>query len=424
VSRRPRATSLEGFYGWHVVGLTGIVLAATAPGQTAAVSVFIDPMIEDLGISRATIATSYLIGTLVGAAAMPAVGRALDRFGVRLTMACVGGAFGTMLIALASVSNVVGLTGGFVGIRMLGQGALGLIATTATALWFARRRGTAMGISSAAGAVGISLAPVALERLIASEGWRTAWVIEGLLVWAVVLPIAVLGLRDHPSDLGQQPDGRPRTGDEPHVTWGVTRAVAMRSPFFWVLTGALATSGLLATAVAFHQISLLGERGLSATEAAGNFLPQTAAGLGAAVVAGVLVDRYRPGLVTAAVMLLLAGGLTWGAVVTPGWSAIGFGIVIGAAGGSMRTVEGAAVPRYYGTLHIGAIRGFVMAVVVGSTALGPLCFALVRDATGTYTAALLGGALLPVIVAVLALIVRPPASPRSLTAPAHAAHTP
>ena len=50
-----------------------------------------------------------------------------------------------------------------------------LTATTLTALWFTRRRGTALGIVSAVGAAGISLAPVVLERLIATTSWRTAW---------------------------------------------------------------------------------------------------------------------------------------------------------------------------------------------------------------------------------------------------------
>lgn len=97
-------------------------------------------MIADLGVSRSAISTSYLIGTLTGALAMPWIGRALDRHGVRRTMAVIGAVFGAVLIALATVTSLAGLTAGFVGIRMAGQGALGLTATTATALWFSRRR--------------------------------------------------------------------------------------------------------------------------------------------------------------------------------------------------------------------------------------------------------------------------------------------
>jgi hypothetical protein len=55
-------------------------------------------------------------------------------------------------------TGIVGLTAGFVGLRLAGQGALGLVATTAAALWFDRRRGTAT--VGAVGAVGISQTPL------------------------------------------------------------------------------------------------------------------------------------------------------------------------------------------------------------------------------------------------------------------------
>ncbi len=411
----------DGFYGWRMVALSAVALAATAPGQTAAVSAFIDPMIRDLGVSRSQISTAYLIGTLFGALFLPRIGRALDRYGVRLTMAAIGAVFGAVLLSLAAVSGLVGLTAGFVGIRMFGQGALGLAATTATALWFVRRRGTAVGIVSAVGAVGISLAPVLLERLISAYDWRTAWAVEGVLVWAVVLPVALFGMRDRPSDLGQQPDGRPSDTGAPHVEWGVTRSVAVRQPFFWVVTAGVAAAGMLGTAVAFHQISLLGERGLSATAAAGNFLPQTAAALVATLGTGALIDRFSPRWLTSASMLLLALGLVMGAAVTPGWSAIVFGLVIGAAGGSIRSLEAAALPRYFGTLHLGSIRGFVMAVSVGSSAFGPLLFALVHDHVASYAPALLASAVIPALVAAAAAFVAPP---RLAPAEAHGAPGP
>lgn len=403
-----RASSPDGFYGWRIVGLSAVALAATAPGQTAAVSAFIDPMINDLGVSRSQVSMTYLIGTLLGAAAMPTVGRALDQYGVRLTMAIIGALFGAVLLALSVVSGLVGLSAGFVGIRMLGQGALGLTATTAAAMWFTRRRGFALGLVSACGAVGISSAPLLLERLIAACGWRTAWAIEGLVVWAVVLPVALLGMRDRPSQLGQLPEGESRAANSVYREWGTPRRTAMRTPFFWVVTAGVGTAAMLGTGVAFHQISLLGERGLSATEAAANFLPQTVAALGATLATGALADRFSPRWLTVASMLILAAGLLWGAHVTPGLSAVGFGLLMGSAGGSIRSLEAAAFPRYFGTMHLGSIRGFVMAVAVGSSAFGPLGFALVREATGSYLPALLGSAVLPLVVAAVAALIQPP----------------
>lgn len=405
------ASDPHGFYGWRIVGFSTVAVALTAPGQTAAVSAFIDPMISGLGFSRTQLSTAYLIGTLTGAAAMPWIGRALDRYGVRRTMTTVAAAFGAVLIAMSLATNLVSVGAGFIGIRMLGQGALGLTATTATALWFTRRRGLALGLVSAVGACGISLAPLALERLIFDHGWRLMWATEGLLVWAVVLPIALVGMRDRPSDLGQRPDGQPHPTDGSQPTdqnWGLTRAQALRTRFFWVVTAAVAASGMLSTAVAFNQISLLGEHGLTPTQAAQNFLPQTIASVVATLATGAMIDRLNHRWVTTTAMASLAAGMLWALIVRPGWSALVFGLLIGAAGGSIRQVEAAAFPRFFGTAHIGSIRGLVMAISVGSTAFGPVLFALVHDATGSYNYALLGTAAVPILVAVAASFTHAP----------------
>lgn len=113
-------------------------------------------------------------------------------------MVILGAAFGAVLVGLSAVSGIVGLTAGFVGIRMLGQGALTLTATTSVALWFERRRGFAAGLTTALGAAGVSFLPVVFERLVSELGWRTAWLVEGIAVWAIVLPIAVFGCATAP----------------------------------------------------------------------------------------------------------------------------------------------------------------------------------------------------------------------------------
>lgn len=410
-SARPGARTSGGFYGWRVAGFCTLLAALTAPGQTAAVSALIDPMIDGLGVGRSTIATCYLIGTLTGAAAMPTVGRALDRFGARRTTAVIGVVFAAALFLLSGATGVVLLTIGFVGIRLAGQGALGLAASTTVSRWFVRRRGLVLGLLNAVSAAAISLTPVLLTALLPSLGWRRVWAVEAVVVLLVVVPVAWFGLRDRPSDLGQSPDGDHRVvrATEPVAEWGATRAEALRTPFFWVVAAAAAASGMLATAVAFHQIDLLGERGFSAAQAAANFVPQTVAGLLGALLVGVVVDRARSSAVLAAPMLLLAGGLVSAVFVTPGWSGIGFGVVLGAAGGSLRTAEAALLPKVFGTLHLGAMRGLITSVAVGSTAFGPVLFAVVRESTGGYSAALLGGAVLPLLVAVAAFLVRPPA---------------
>ncbi|SFD76479.1 MFS transporter [Streptomyces aidingensis] len=394
-----------------MVVFSTVALALTAPGQTIGVSVMIDPLIADLGIGRTEISTAYLIGTLTGACAMPLVGRAIDRYGPRRVMATVGAVFGAVLVALSFVSGIVGLTAGFVGIRMTGQGALSLVATTTVAYWFERRRGLALGIVGAVGSAGISTVPILTERLIAATDWHTAWLVQGLAVWAIVLPVALFGIRDRPADLGQYVDGvRPeagRGGDGTLTGW--PPRAALRTGMFWVIVACLSAASMLATGLAFHQIDLLGERGLSTAQAAANFLPQTAAVLLVTIASGALLDRFSPRLVMTGSMLTLAAAVIAAALVNSGWTALVYGLILGSSGGMIRAVESAAMARYFGTAHLGAIRGVSHTAVIAASALGPLAVSLGRDMTGSYAAVLPWLAVIPLLIAVAAVTVSEPA---------------
>lgn len=239
-------------------------------------------------------------------------------------------------------------------------------------------------------------------------GWRNAWLIEGLVIWAVVVPMALFAIRNRPSDLGQHVDGDAHPPTDAPEIWGVTRREAMRTTYFWLVTLAVTATGTLTTAVVFHQIDLLGSRGLTPTEAAANFVPQTIATLIATLGIGALADRISPRAVLITAMAMLAGGLILGTQVSPGLVAIAFGMLIGGSGGAMRVVEATELPRYFGTLHIGAIRGVVTGAAIAGTALGPLLFALGLGVTGDYSAILVLSAAFPISVIIAAFFIRLP----------------
>jgi MFS family permease len=411
---RPTGTG-RSFYGWRIVALCAVTLGMTAPGQTAGVSVFIDPMIAGLDLTRSQLSLAYLIGTLAGAGTMPAFGRLLDRRGVRFTMTVVGAAFMVVLAAMAGVANLVTLTLGFVGIRMLGQGALTMTSTTAVAYWFDRYRGRAVGLTAAGGQGLMTIAPVSLAAAVTAVGWRSAWVVAAVVVGLVTLAIARLGMYDSPAAIGQHVDGQaaPADHDSAEPVDGVPRDEAVRSRMFWALTGGVVATGLIGTGLSFHQISILGEQGLTPLQAAANFVPQTLAGLGATLGTGTLVDRVRPRVVLAASMATLAAAVLILPAVTPGLTAVVYGAALGAAGGSARALEAAAFPRLFGTRHLGSIRGVSMAAMVIGTALGPFALAVGRSAVGSYLPVLHWLLLLPAVVVVLGLSadVRQPTRP-------------
>lgn len=399
----------ESFWGWRMLALATITAALTGPGQTIGVSVFVDQFIADLGLTRSEVSTAYLIGTLVASLGLPIVGRQIDRIGVRRAMTFIGAGFGVALVAMAGVQGFITLAIGFTAIRFLGQGSLSLTSTVAVTLWFERRRGTAMGIFATSTSILMALVPVGLSLVIEAYDWRIAWLTSAVVIWLVVIPIARFGLVDRPSDVGQTPDGGvvPKVVSKEQVHESATRRQATRTLRFWVLIAAMASVGMLSTALNFHQISLLADAGLTATEAALMFLPQTVGAAVAGLLFGYIADRLTGRWLIPMAMALLATSLLLAANLDGQASIVLYAISLGAAGGSSRSVGATLLPRWFGIDHIGEIQGTATFINVASTAVGPVAFSLARDFAGNYGGAAFWFAFIPIGVGIAAFFLKP-----------------
>ena len=71
------------FSGWRMAALAAVMLALTGPGQTTGVSVFVNPMMGALDLTRSEVSVAYLVGTLIASFALTRIGRALDEYGTR-----------------------------------------------------------------------------------------------------------------------------------------------------------------------------------------------------------------------------------------------------------------------------------------------------------------------------------------------------
>ncbi len=379
----------------------------TGPGQTVGVSVFIDPMVSALDTSRAAVSSAYLAGTLMGATAMPVVGRFVDRRGIRVAQLVVGSAFVVALIGMSAVPGVLWLVLGFAGIRMFGQGSLSMVSNVSVAIWFERRRGVAMAVLATAGGALMMLVPVVLNVVIQSSGWRTAWLVAAAAVALVVLPIAWFGLVEPPDE---SPDPFPEAdagdksaGGRHGPSGSFTRWEATRTRQFWILMAVGVGSGMLTTALNFHQIDLLGEAGLSSSEAAAMFLPQVVGSAVASVGVGLLLDRVGARFVPALTMAALLAVLLVAAALAGGWIVLVYAVMLGAVGGSVRAALNTMVPGYFGVEHIGSIQGLMFLAMVAGTALGPVTLSLVEGRTGSYRSANLILAVVPVVVLLFSL---------------------
>jgi MFS family permease len=399
----PTVVSARRFPGWRILGLAILTAALTGPGQTIGVSVFVDHLISDLGLTRSTVSTAYLIGTLTAAFVLPVVGRQIDTRGVRRGMTAIGIGFATALAAMSGVVGFVTLAAGFVLIRLFGQGSLTLVSTVAVTLWFRSRRGFVLGLLATGTGMLMSLVPVASNAIIETVGWRTAWLVLACVIAVTVVPIGWFGMIDRPSDLGLEPDGGQIGETEAVLTeFSATRSEAIRMARFWILVAASSSVGMLATALNFHQISLLGDAGLSTTQAAAMFLPQFFGTAIAGVAFGWLSDRLTGRTLIPMSMGILASTLLLAANLGSGLTIAAYALTLGAAGGASRSVGSTLMPRWFGTDHIGSITGLSTLVGVASTAVGPVAYSLARDVAGTYETASLVFVVLPVTVALVA----------------------
>ena len=290
------------YYGWVMLGVSFLGMFASGAGQSFTISVFINPLIDALDISRTTISSAYTLGTLTAAFGLSYLGRLIDRFGARIMLASVGLLLGLSAIGFSTVANLAALYFMFTAVRIFGQGSLMLTSNNLASQWFIRRRGLALSIVSLGFAVSSAVYPPVIQALILSIGWRAVWVWVGLFTWALLIPVALILVRDKPEAVGLEPDGGPAqkaaredggATDGAIEPAGWTPGEAMRTPQFWIMALSNAVPSMLITGMVFHQISYFGEQGLDAQVAANVFTVTAVAMVASGLMFGWLFDRLQ-----------------------------------------------------------------------------------------------------------------------------------
>ena len=412
----------SGFSGWRMLLLAWLAIFLSGPGQTYGTSAFVDPMIEELEMSRSLFSTLYSVGTLASAAALMLLGRQIDRRGSRaiMALAAVGLAAGAVTLGLANGPVLVLI--GFGLTRAFGQGLLGLSARTLVPHWFVRQRGRAFSVLGLASTFSLALFPPFHERMISWLGWRNAWFVDAAFLALVFAPIIYIFLRDRPEDVGQYPDGERPIGDEAiaaaeaEAERGMTLRQAFRTFPFWGLVGASVVPSLVVTGLAFNQVAIFTDKGLPSSLAATTFTVESLFALPTTLAIGWLVDRFPVRYV------LLAGQVSLGLGMVALLASDGIPLALvyaalrGAAGVLWMVGADIAWPQYFGRKHLGSIRGFGIGVGVLGSALGPLPFGIVYDTFGGYTPAIASLLVLPVIAGILVWFSKPPVLPDRVAA--------
>lgn len=423
-------TSTPFYYGWVILVVAGITHFTSAPGQTYVVSIFLEPMIDDMGWSRTIFSGLYTAGSMTAALFMVAVGKALDRFGARKTLAILCVLMGFAAIWMSGVDAKWKLYVGFAALRTIGQGSFGLVATTMISTWFVRMRGRATALSSLGGAASMTAFPFVVHLLIESLGWRQAWTTLGISVWVLLLVPVIVLIRRSPEDIGVLPDGDQihkssekisgseripaienellgKSASEPsEIHFKLSEALRTRS--LWMLVFSSIALPLIMTGLMFHHVSILGSKGLSPALAAGTmglFGPlMLVANLGG----GYLSDRMPNRFLLAAGQAILVITMLWAMTIETAWQAVFYIVLASLSVGLVGTTNTVIWANYFGRRYLGSIRGFATTIMVAFSAMGALPFGIIYDRSESYDTAILILLVLPVFACIFSLLALPP----------------
>jgi MFS family permease len=376
------------FYGWWVVGAFS-VMTFTSTGIRHAVGPFLKPIVADLGLDRASFSLVIALSLFLYGVFMPLAGIALDRFSVRVVSSV-----GTILLVISLVLTAkvrtlwefAAVYGVLVPIGLAGTGPV--IASGVVARWFSKRRGTALSVLGSASMTGMSLLVPGVTWLILTVGWRTTYVLIGLGVLVLMLPLCLLVVRDSPESMGLEADGTPGKVGGAASAERVSSGEAVRTLAFWQLAGSFFTCGFSMSLLSAHGLPMLTDHGYTPMFASWVLGVLGGSSIGFTVMLGALSDRFgrRPVLASiyAGRVLIFAGfflirdnpiGILAVAVL---------GGITMAGTGSMTSALTADI---YGRFSVSSVFGLIFLVHQTGAAIGSWLAGALFDATGGYGAA-------------------------------------
>lgn len=410
------------FYGWVIVGVSGLTMFFRNAAATLTIAVFVFPMAEDTGWTRTAIVGAASVAGVVSMFISPFAGWVLQRFGPRILLAGSMLVLGGAVMSIRWVDNIVMFYVLFGIGRVIFSSPVQIGAATVVAQWFVARRGRATSALGVMHSLGMGFFPLFAQVLMnASDGdWRMAWFWIGISVWAVALPPTLLALIRSPETVGLKPDGEsgedsgPATSvsdaSESEVQW--TLHDAMRTPAMWMLALAGGLVFFIHTGVNIHQAAFLRDQGISASVAASALTVMAAGTALGSIFWGWLLDKLPVRTVYALTAGWLGGVALLFLLVDSAAIAFVVAAVFGIGLGGLLVVPPVVMADYFGRNSLGAIRGVTEPFVSGGQAIGGIAAGVIFDLSDSYTGTFPMFTVAALIGALLIVLARRPSTLR------------
>lgn len=375
------------YYGWNMLAVLAVTETISYGILVYAFSVFVVPLEQAFGWSRATINGAITAAQLVAGLLAWPVGVWLDRHGARWLM--TGGALWAALwlavwgfVTTPWQHIVVWVMLGIAMATTLYEPAFVVVAN-----WFHRQRSTALTVLTFVAGFAIIIATPSTTWLIHSYDWRhTAWIYAGVMA-LVVAPLLAWWIRKTPADVGATVDGVPAVAVLPvgSVPAGAV-SVALRDAGFWVLSLAFLASTCALVVVLQTFVPLLIDLGHSPADAAWYAAAAGVLALPSRLLLtplGTVVSRFT----LATVLCVMQGLALVVLMVVPGvWGIWGCVLLFGLSFGAITPARAALFADRYGVAVYGALSGILALVLTSARAIMPVLVESVRGQLGDYVA--------------------------------------
>ena len=407
--------------GWKAFSGICVMLLLWSGIEWYCMSLYADPVVSDLGISRT--AFMFALSLMAGISAtisLTCFGFIEQRVGVRRLL-IAGGILDTLAFLVLGLAHSLPVL--YLGAILYGFGTSVTgynMAATAVNHWFAQRRGSMVGVANTVGCVsGIVFSPV-IAALIAVAGWRTSFFICCALSAAGVVLVAFL-YRGNPEDLGVEPLYSQQEGERvlaeaealaeeagDGCRHGIPYTCAIRTARFWVLAVAyfvigMSSYGVMSTMALFAVD--FGYPGLQGAVVSVSLIASAAL----LVPLGAVCDRFGSrwalticcAAAIVASLLLCVGSLPAAAVFIASACS-------GAAYNSTIVPVSVSVREAFGARDYSKKLGFCAGCATVGISAGPTVTSMFFDLTGSYHIALIAFAVLCALsAAVFHIVARP-----------------
>lgn len=382
------AAEWRAHYPVVLAAMVGMSFSSLAP---ASLGLFIEPLSEEFGWTRAQISLGLTIYALFAVPFSPLAGALIDRRGSRgiaipglMLASC---AFASFSFANQSIALWLGL---WLFYATAAMAIKSTVWTAAVSGRFSTSRGLALAVVFCGTAISQTASPLLARWLIDDYGWRQAYVWMGLGWGGAALLLVVLFLTDARSEVSAS--RRSTMAANSSVLAGLTFKEALRSRALRKIAAATLLISTLVGALIVHQVPILTERGLTREHAAWLAAVAGFASLFGKLCTGYLFDRSRSGWIGFISLALPALGC--GLLLLPNVSielAVAAIAILGYTAGAYLQLCTYLTTRYGGLRHFGKIFGVMASLLAFGTGVGPLLGGLVFDSFGSYALLLILG---------------------------------